>query len=251
MSKNARSFVTAVCRVSALTLLLTPGFAAAQDEDLEKALSGGNYSCVINTSGVDNCDYFNVSVGYTGGSTRTAVLDLNASFLWTTAIVRVETCNATGWSFHLGDSPSNNGGGGDGAQTRHDAEVQAFNTTLTAYRSDFNIGAECSAVGPTNPTGCVIQQYLVRNDFLQFDPNVNTFGDPITTCSDVYLFDFPAYDEADNEDPAGNYADFLYLGLNRTYGSAARSGSGITKACVFLSTSATPAAATIAAECGF
>ena len=49
----------------------------------------------------------------------------------------------------------------------------------------------------------------------------------------------------------GADADKLYLGLNRTIFTASRSGTGVNRACIFLSTSATPSPATIASECAF
>ncbi|MEM9293401.1 MAG: hypothetical protein AAGD01_17085 [Acidobacteriota bacterium] len=226
-------------------------------DDIGSIFSTANYSCNINISpfSSEDCsleDVVDPQPSPFGSNQRRAIVDLNQGFNWRSLVVRVETCNPTGWTVHIGDSPTNNGYGGDSGSTSHDAEVQALNNQLTVYESDIGTSSlTCLFTGPPNPPGCIVQQYLVRNDYFEFDPNVPLTTNPLSICSNSTIFDFPNYDEADLEDPSGLYEDKVYVGLNRTYGSSSRNGSGIQRACFFLSTSATPNNSTITSECGF
>ena len=183
---------------------------------------------------------------------RRAIVDLDAGFDWNTFVLRVETCDPQGWTVHIGDSPTNNGGGGDAGSSNHDAEAQSRDNILSVFESDLGTGAEtCRFTGPVSPTGCIVQQYFVQNDFFEFDPAVSLPFNPLSICGNGDIFDFNPYDEADAEDPSGLYEDKLYVGLNQTYGSASRNGSGIKRACFFLATSTNPTDAQIGAVCGF
>lgn len=72
------------------------------------------------------------------------------------------------------------------------------------------------------------------------------------STSDVYTsrgFESAPYNETDTEDPTSADANLWYVGLNRTAGSSARVGTGVNKACLVLSTTTAPSAATLAALC--
>lgn len=210
--------------LAAAIWLLSPAVGLAQ----------GTYTCVISTSGGHTCDGFNVSVTNTGGNTRTAILNLNASFSWQYLVLRAQTCNATGWTLHVGDSVSNNGGGGDALDANHDAELQALDSTVSVFASDYASGVFTTAAGPPS-SGCAVQEYRIFNHYVYVDPNVATSGGEAAWL--YWFFDFPPYDEPDNEDWDLSELNRIYLGLNRTYGTASRSGSGLSQLCVFLSTS--------------
>ena len=183
---------------------------------------------------------------------RRAQVNLRKGFDWQTFVLRVETCNPSGWTVHIGDSPSNNGFGGDGADTQHDAEAQALNNILSVYESDIGTSQlTCKFTGPPSPTGCIVQQYFVQNDFFEFDPNVNVASNPLSICGNGSIFDFNPYDEFDAEDPTGLYENQLYVGLNQTYGSSSRTGTGVQRACFFLSTDLNPSDSVIGSLCGF
>jgi len=52
----------------------------------------------------------------------------------------ITLCNPTNWVVNLGDSPSNDGGGGDATQFSNDAEIQIFMPTgLTIYSNQMVI----------------------------------------------------------------------------------------------------------------
>ena len=183
---------------------------------------------------------------------RRAIVDLDEGFDWQTFVLRVETCDPQGWTVHIGDSPTNNGYGGDGGSTSHDAEAQALNNVLSVYESDIGTSSlTCNFTGPANPSGCIVQQYVVQNDYFEYDPAVVVPGNPLSICGNGDIFDVNPYDEADAEDPTGLFEDKLYVGLNQTYGSSSRNGTGIQRACFYLSTSLNPSNSQIGSLCGF
>jgi len=215
-----------------LLLFLVPRAGSAQ----------GTYSCTLDTGGGSTCDGFNVIANNTGGSTRTAVVNLTGSFFWKYMAVRVYSCNPSGWSFHIGDSSTNNGGGGDSFTTQHDAELQVNGSTISVFPSEFaSFGSVTSAYSV--PSGCTIQEYRIYNHYVYVDPNVSVASNESAWLH--YFFDFPPYDPGDGDTEDTGYCDGnfsyhcqerkLYIGLNRTYGDASRSGSGVLSACVFLS----------------
>jgi hypothetical protein len=240
-----------LCLLTLAALALTPPAAAATLT--QAALSGANYSCVVDPlTASDDCTLGVVNASYPSSNKARAVVDLNASFNWASLVVRVETCNGSGYTVHVADSPTNNGFGGDAGSTQHDAEAHTVGTTLYVYRSDIGSGSplRCQFGGPSSVSGCIVQDWIVRPDELSFDSS--TFSsNSLERCLSPDLFDFPSYDEADSEDTTGAYEDKLYVGLNRTYGSASRSGSGVQRACFFLSTDSSPNFSTIGSECGF
>ena len=224
-SKVLRMLTHLVC-FTAFLMLLTPGVSLAQ----------ATYTCQISTSGGSTCDNWNISVANTGGNTRTAVINLNASFAWKYLVVRVRSCNAWGWSFHLGDSVSNNGGGGDARDAQHDAELQAYYSTVTVFASDYYSGLNVTAGGPPS-SGCATQEYRIYNHYVWVDPDTSFGGNESAWLH--YFFDFPfngRYDETDSEDVDLSELNKIYLGLNRTYADPFRNGGGAVEACVYLST---------------
>jgi hypothetical protein len=204
-------------------------------------------ACFINVAGNTASCPTNPFV-WVNGNRAIAPVDVNG---YASVILRVYTCNPSGYSVHIGDSPSSNGGGGDSGSTQHDAELQLLDSTLSVFRSDYFQGEEARRLSATS-SGCVTQQYLIRNDYAEFDPNVNVAGDFITQVPQYALFDFIPYDEYDAEDPNGNYAHQIYIGLNRVYylWPTDRIGSGVQYACIYRSTSFYPNLATVTSACG-
>jgi hypothetical protein len=212
------------------------------------------YSCVVNISPTasTNCaSPVNILPFSFGSIERTADVDLNQGGLWQSLTLRVRVCDPTGWFVHIGDSSTNNGFGGDGATASHDAEAHAIGNTLQVYRADFGSGSFLSCQTPSLGCtgGCVTQDWTVINDRLTYDPDTATAG-PVSICDNIYLFDFPPYDETDVEDPNGLDVDKLHIGLNRTY-QARGTGTGVQKACFYLSTSTAPSQTDITTACGF
>lgn len=219
----------------------------------------GTYTCVINISPVSSHDCHDgtgiVTLTTNSGNARVARIDLNQAFAWQSVNVLVNVCNPTGWTVNVGDSPSNNGGGGDGATTRHDAEAELNGSTLNVFYSDIGgTGLHSQLTGAVATSGCSSQQWTVIQDGLSYDDDGNTADAPRATASGslaagTHLFDFPPYNEADSEDSSSLDADKLYLGLNRTIGSSIRTGTGVNRACIFLSTAVSPSPSVIAAAC--
>lgn len=226
---------------TSLALLLAFGSATAARAD---------HACWIDlTIPTWTCSY-PVSVNAFGGNQAMLVARLSG---YTTMVVRVDSCNPTGFSVNIGDSPSNDGGGGDKAHTRHDAEVQLSGSDFSAFRSEYNPGEVHRAVGVVQG-GCTIQQFLIREDYAEFDPNINAVGDPLIQVPHWALFDLPpSYGEYDAEDPNGMQLETLFIGLNRVVDMSVfpRTGTGVRRACVYLSTAFYPNPASVTAACGF
>jgi hypothetical protein len=235
---------------------VTAAQPAAAAETTEADASTLAYWCNVNvTGGTDNCNGGGV-VGVTnpGGAKRLASVDLNAIANWGVFVLRTRVCNATGFSTHIADSPTNNGFGGDSGSTRHDAEAHANGTTLLVFRSDVGTGPvlACQFTGPSSVSGCVTQEWRVLNDQFNFDANVAVPND-LDVCNHPWIFDFVPYDEADSEDPNNLYADKFYVGLNGIYNDPfnTRPGSGVQQACFYLSTDPAATQAQVGAACGF
>jgi hypothetical protein len=217
-------FTQKLLLLSVWALLFIPHLAWAQSP----------YSCVISTSGGHTCDNLNVSVINSGGSTRLGIVNLkpNPNLTWKYLVVRVQTCSPSGWTFHIGDSVSNDGGGRDSGDAQHDAELQVLNSAVTVYQSDYQNAISVTASSPL-PASCATSEYRLYNHFVSVDPNVSIAGNESAWLA--YFFDFPPYDEPDAQDFDHSEEPRIYLGLNRTYADPTRSGSGLVQACVFLS----------------
>ncbi|HZM70655.1 MAG TPA: hypothetical protein VFB95_09845 [Candidatus Cryosericum sp.] len=160
----------------------------------------------------------------------------------------VDLCNPTGFSFHLGDSPTNDGFGGDAISTQHDAEAHFSGTQLAVYDDDFGdlVAVEQSAIAAI---GCYRVQWSAMENTLLFDNDGNPADPPKTSVESYELFELAPYAESDSEDPSGADASFWYVGLNRTVFNPSRTGAGVTKACFVLSATTAPAPATLSALC--
>jgi hypothetical protein len=214
------------------------------------------YSCVVNISPAASttCASTVVIQPFAFGSTeRVADVDLDQGGSWQSLTVRVRVCDPTGWFVHVCDSPTNNGFSGDSGTTQHDAEAHAVGNTLQVYRSDKGSGSILSCQFPSLGCtgGCVTQDWTVINDRLTLDPDTATAG-PLSICDNISLFEFPPYDEGDTEDTVPSDADKLHIGLNRTCSAfSGRTGTGVQKACFYLSTLTAPSPTDITTACGF
>ncbi len=181
-----------------------------------------------------------------------------------------KVCNPSGWFLHMADSPTSDGFGGDSATTDHDAEAWlAFDgaTPYLGYASSYD---KVRSVYPErhNIYNAINEDYAdaagchtVRMTFInaattsaastvQFDSDVaNAYG--ILPEVNLYTLWGPRLGyaaaasatgstvgvEADYEDRRLADSAYWYVGLNRTYGSASRSGSGVVEGCIVTSTS--------------
>lgn len=161
----------------------------------------------------------------------------------------IEVCNPTGWWIHFGDSPGNNGGGGDGGQTDHDAETYFTDQTFYAIGTfNYNQGALDPIVTVPNLVAsniCRTVQYTIQESRVDFDDDGNTADAALQTVQSLGLHELSPYNESDGEDPYGADASYWYAGINRTYADASRYGAGVSRVCFVLSTTANPASSSI------
>ncbi|HEV2844047.1 MAG TPA: PKD domain-containing protein, partial [Thermoanaerobaculia bacterium] len=161
----------------------------------------------------------------------------------------IEVCHPAGYWFHVGDSPGNDGGGGDGGQTDHDAETYFDGTTFYTIGT-FNYTQQALDPIVTVPNLvasniCRTVQYTVQESRVDFDDDGNPADSPLQTVQSLGLHEVSPYNETDGEDPNGLYAHLWYAGINRTYANSSRTGSGVTRVCFVLSTTANPSSSSI------
>ncbi len=141
----------------------------------------------------------------------TASIDMRG---FTALQITLEACDSNGWTFHLGDSPTNDGYGGDAASTSNDAELQIVSGNLAVYGNDEVSGQQILAEQGVLPTsGCGTFQMAVSDQQLQ------TAAAPLAG-SELFRIDPPA-------DREGTPDATWYLGANRTYRSSRRAGTGL------------------------
>jgi hypothetical protein len=126
-------------------------------------------------------------------------------------------CDPTGFVVHVGDSPSNDGGGGDANNFQNDAETYLQQTAWQVFASDFMPGQLASKdvvpiAGCTSPTVRILDQ------------QVHVHG-----TSDVDVMSPFALRLNPPTDTQGPPDAIWFLGVNRTIGNATRSGTGLSK----------------------
>jgi len=165
----------------------------------------------------------------------------------------VDVCNPTGWWFHLADSPTCNGYGGDGYTTEHDAEAYNLDTDFGMYstydtsRGDFR--PTYNSQDTTASSGCYRVQWTIYEDRVLFDDEGDPADTPRVDVRSIHGFESAPYAESDSEDPTGADANLWYVGMNRTVGSSSRTGTGTLHACFVLSTTTSPDPAVLSAHC--
>lgn len=136
--------------------------------------------------------------------------------------LRVEVDSPRGWVFHLGDSPSDNGGGGDGGDFSNDAEAYLMDNDLFVFGNDSSLGQpghvrEFPDIVPEDGPGLF---WLAVGDGTL---SVRTSdGDPpmcLNESSDDLL-------RLDANDLEGAPDRLWYLGMNQVY-PGGRTGSGL------------------------
>jgi len=209
------------------------------------------FRCVVDIAGGTNTCTGPVSLTLSSGTYRTGRIDLSDGYVRMDAFVDV--CSPTGITMHFADSPSTNGYGGDGGTTNNNAEVHNVGTGIYFYGVDdtnLNITDPTAGTRDVIPaSGCYRVHWTLQEDRFLFDDD----GDP-TDSARIRLdsfrsFEVPPYNEPDLEDPNGLDAPFWYFGLNRTYGSASRTGTGANRACIVLSRTTSPDLNRIATLC--
>lgn len=132
--------------------------------------------------------------------------------------------NPSGYLVNIGDSSTNNAGGGDAATQSNDAELEITDGVLTLFYNDTGTQALGTAVqriqyGAAAPYGGI--KVEVSNNTVKYT-NFNTNETFTETVSGPYSFALDG--RADSEGPV-NYT--IYLGINRVVDGDYRSGSGV------------------------
>ncbi len=126
-----------------------------------------------------------------------------------------------GWTVNIGDSPTDNGFGGDAATFSNDAEMQILGSTLSVYGNDATPTAVRNMLNLTNVValGSVIT-LDVKNTYLGF-------GTGELRSDRLYAL----AGQPDTEGPV-NYD--IFAAFNRTVGDFSRNGTGVTQVVVTL-----------------
>ncbi len=185
-------------------------------------MSSCAYTCAVSLDSIlgENCDGLVDGSIAAGTDEFTARIDMagRTELEWT-----ITVCDSTDWTVHITDSSTGNGGGGDAATSSNDAEVN-----ITTPRLLEVIGNQMDPAGPSRrllsqsdylpASGCETFTWTIRDQF--FSESLTGFS-----ATDPYLLriDPPT-------DTEGTPDALWWVGLNRTYGSAARTGSGVTQA---------------------
>lgn len=217
---------------------------------IEEYATAGRALALPPPAAINTCTDGIITATYSSGVQR--VLQVNLSPSYVRLDVFINVCNPTGYWSHIGDSPTNDGYGGDAGTTQHDAEAHFVGTGLLtwgmynprvsswpSYRSDAVVAA----------SGCYRVQWTAWESHFQFDDDGDPADTPRVDFASSRSIESSPYLESDTEDPTGANANLWYVGINRTVYSALRSGTGVNQACFVLSTTTSPSPATLSALC--
>lgn len=193
--------------------------ASGSSSASSSSTSGGqakvcNYACNADpTTGITNCSG-PIFVTSFQSPMMTGQIDMTG---FNELEVQFEVCSPTGWTFHLGDAPANNGWGGDNGTTSNDAEIHLTGTSLLIYRND-----QCPADPPLMQevpnfvagSGCTTRTLVLRDAQLQ---SATPQLDITYPC--LLSINPPS-------DPEGVPDARWHWGLNRTVADSSRNGTG-------------------------
>lgn len=223
------------------------------------------YSCFVDEYGATDCDPSMVDAAYAAPNAYYIPQGqwvLNASMApFQQMDVYAWVCDPTGWAMHVADSPTCNGYGGDAATSDHDAEGYLFAQQgnpsewvefFSAY--DMSRGVPGTYVKDEDafPGACdwvrmtFFHNRVTPNSCFYYSSSASS-----TTVKSLHgaKLGYPACGaststqrsiECDWEDSGLADKENWYVGLNRTVGSASRSGTGVQFAYVVLSSAPTP-----------
>ncbi len=128
------------------------------------------------------------------------------------------------WALNIGNSPSNNGWGGDGSQFANDSEIQLWRNGVQVLSNDYGLNATGNVflpgVSPATDLAGDFVEATVCDGYFSWE---NDAG--FTETISPYLFQIDG-DEADFQ-AGGSNDSILWIGINRTVGTPYRSGSGV------------------------
>ncbi len=210
------------------------------------------YACEVDlVSGTTNCNGVDIAASISG-SQAVLTLDAGGPGQYRRADVFAYVCDPTGWVLHLADSPTNDGYGGDGSTTDHDAEAHMTDGSFSFYGAmDWFHGSTMpkSIVRDQVPTsGCswvrmaASHPTMSPSSTVEFEPD----GGGLTTVTTAFgpKLGYMACAAAgspqrsvncDYEDAGLADAFRWYVGLNQVV-TGGRTGSGLEYACVIMDT---------------
>lgn len=141
----------------------------------------------------------------------------------TELVITADVCDPTEFVLFVTDSPTGNGGGGDGGTTSNDAEVELnAGTTLGAFANQTHPSGAAFPLltqpGYVAASGCTTMQWTLRDQFFAANP-----GDHEVSSPHLLRLNPP-------DDTEGTPDAVWHLGINRTFADAARDGTGVTRA---------------------
>lgn len=257
-----RPFVTTSLVAAALSLGLVACTEAAReasemgegaevfDSVAEVAQGLSTPACTLN-GGTTPCTGA-ISVNPVGNGMFTAKVDMSG---YRRLDMFAVVCNPTGWALHLTDSPTADGYGGDGSSTDHDAEAYLLNSGFQFFSTFDNarnrFGTTVSAPSQIPTTGCTTVRMVAFHEAgspsstFSYQPSTTAAATTISSLHGMKL-GYAACTattqptqrgvECDVEDAMLKDQNLWYIGMNRMYGSAARTGTGIKQICVVRST---------------
>lgn len=144
-------------------------------------------------------------------------LDMSA---WTSVAAIVDLEEPVEWTINLGNSPTNNGWGGDSSSTSNDSEMHLRRSLVRVYANDPGGSGEVLAVpGALDPVDTTVT--VVCDGFVSWNSSAN-HGQLISD----FIFQIDG-DEPDTQNSTGINDQYLWLGIERTVGSSGRSGDGV------------------------
>ena len=138
-----------------------------------------------------------------------------------TMIVEAPLDKVSQWGLHVGNSRTNDGYGGDAGTTWHDSEFFTFGSGAALYSDDFGGSAVVASLASVIDLNSDDSYTVVCDGYLGFETNSLAYTD----YSSPTIFQIDG-DESDPGSSTGLNDQMLWLGLNRTIGSASRVGQG-------------------------
>ena len=135
-------------------------------------------------------------------------------------------CDHAGWVVNIGDSPTNNGAGGDGHSFSNDAEITILDRTLSFWADDTHPSPRLLLEQPGFlwlPTECG-----GANFYLTRAPTTTFVG--ATGSAVIRDFSTPHMFRMGAPDTEGAPNTDFWVGLNRTILDSSRRGKGVTNA---------------------
>jgi RHS repeat-associated protein len=137
----------------------------------------------------------------------------------------------SGWTVNIGDSATDDGGGGDAATQSNDAELQVFSRQFTLLGNDDSFPSKnLQFIDGFAANGKTVS-FTISNDRVDWITAAGTTG----TVTSPFLFALAG--QVDREGPV-NYD--IYAAFNRVIGDPGRSGSGVSQVVITLFTPQPP-----------